>query len=69
MSTVSRFDYVHELFDRQCRIGLENLAKIYEVVGDRVAAVFVTGTDFGTQTGPFIARQPTGSSTSPSIAG
>ena len=54
MSTVSRFDYVYELFDRQCGIGLENLAKIYDVVGDRVSAVFVTGTDFGTQTGPFI---------------
>jgi hypothetical protein len=54
MSTVSRFDYVYELFDRQCRIGLENLAKIYDVVGDHVSAVFVTGTDFGMQTGPFI---------------
>ena len=52
--TVSRFDYVYEIFDRQCRIGLENLAKIYGVVGDHVSAVFVTGTDFGMQTGPFI---------------
>ena len=55
MSTVTRFDYVYELFDRQCRIGLENLAKIYDVVGDHVAAVFITGTDFGMQTGPFIS--------------
>ena len=28
---------------------------IHGVVGDRVAAVFVTGTDFGTQNGPFIS--------------
>ena len=55
MSTVSRFDYVYEVFRRQCEIGLENLAKIYDAVGDRVSAVFVTGTDFGTQSGPFIS--------------
>ena len=55
MSTVSRFDYVYEVFERQCEIGLANLAKIYDAVGDRVAVVMVTGTDFGTQTGPFIS--------------
>lgn len=57
MSTAMRFDYVHEVFRRQCDIALGNLAKIHDAVGDRVAAVFVTGTDFGTQTGPFISRQ------------
>ncbi len=56
VSTVARFDYVYELFDRQCQIALENLPKIYEAVGDRVAAVFITGTDFGTQKGPFIGN-------------
>jgi hypothetical protein len=55
MSTVSRQDYIYEVFDRQCSIGLANLEKIYRVVGDRVCAVFVTGTDFGTQAGPFIS--------------
>jgi hypothetical protein len=55
MSTVSRRDYVLRVFERQCAIGLANLEKIYQVVGDRVAAVFVTGTDFGTQSGPFIS--------------
>ena len=54
VSTVARFDYVYEVFRRQCEIGLANLAKIYDAVGDRVAAVFITGTDFGTQNGPFI---------------
>jgi len=57
VSTVARFDYVHEVFRRQCEIALANLAKIYDVVGDRVTAVFVTGTDFGTQNGPFIGPQ------------
>lgn len=55
ISTVSRFDYVYEVFDRQCTVALENLARIYDAVGDRVAAVFVTGTDFGTQRAPFIS--------------
>ena len=54
MSTVIRFDYVYEVFERQCDIGLKNFAKLYDAVGDRVTAVFVTGTDFGTQNGPFI---------------
>jgi Uroporphyrinogen decarboxylase (URO-D) len=55
MSTVARRDYVYEIFERQCDIGLANLEKIFAVVGNRVSAVFVTGTDFGTQTGPFIS--------------
>ena len=55
MSTVIRFDYVYEVFSRQCQIALGNLAKIYDAVGDRVSAVFITGTDFGTQQGPFIS--------------
>lgn len=55
MSTVSRFDYVYEVFERQCAIGLANLQRIFDVVGNRVQAAFVTGTDFGTQNGPFIS--------------
>ncbi len=55
VSTVSRPDYVYRIFERQCEIALANLEKIHGVVGDRVTAVFVTGTDFGTQKGPFIS--------------
>jgi hypothetical protein len=55
MSTASRFDFVYELFRRQCEIGIANLAKIYDAVGDKVSAAFVTGTDFGTQSGLFIS--------------
>ncbi len=57
MSTVTRRDYVYRVFSRQCEIGLANLARIHEVVGERVAAVFVTGTDFGAQTRSFISRK------------
>jgi hypothetical protein len=57
ISTLTRRDYVYQVFERQCEIALANLEKIYQVVGDRVTAVFVTGTDFGTQRGPFISPQ------------
>lgn len=55
VSTATRQEYVYRVFERQCEIALANLEKIYPVVGDRVTAVFVTGTDFGAQHGTFIS--------------
>lgn len=55
MSTVTRKEYVREVFARQCEIALDNLKKIHKAVGDKVSVVFITGTDFGMQTGPFIS--------------
>jgi len=55
MSTITRQEYVWKVFEGQCQFALENLARLYQAVGDRVAAVFVSGTDFGTQAGPFIS--------------
>jgi hypothetical protein len=55
VSTVSRREYVLRVFERQCGIALENLERIRTAVGNRVAVIFVTGTDFGTQVGPFIS--------------
>jgi hypothetical protein len=55
MSLVSRPQYVYEVFDRQCEIALANLARIHAAIGDGVTAVFVTGTDFGSQQGPLIS--------------
>lgn len=56
-STVERRDYVYEVFERQCDTALKNWEQIRQVVGNKVSAVFVTGTDFGTQHGPFISPQ------------
>jgi uroporphyrinogen-III decarboxylase len=50
---VARQDYIHAVFSRQVDIALENLAKIYGVVGNRIDAMFLCGTDFGTQTSTF----------------
>lgn len=56
-STMARRDYVYEVFERQCEMGLANLARIHEAVGDAVTAAFITGTDFGTQHAPFISPE------------
>jgi hypothetical protein len=53
MSTSSRRDYIHSIFDRQCEVAIANLHKIHNAVGDQVDAVFLCGTDFGTQTSTF----------------
>jgi hypothetical protein len=55
VSTASRREYVFKLFERQCEIGIKNLEKIHRVVGERVSAIFLSGTDFGQQHGPFIS--------------
>jgi hypothetical protein len=57
VSTVARQDYVRAVFEQQCAIGLANLARIHDKVGDKVDAVFTTGADFGTQIGPFLSSR------------
>jgi hypothetical protein len=57
VSTVIRKDYVRAVFERQCEIGLKNLETLIGILGDRVQAVFLTGTDFGTQRGLFIGTE------------
>jgi len=53
MSTIMRQDYVHEVFTKQVDIALENFKKIFKAVGNTPDAVFICGTDFGTQTSQF----------------
>jgi hypothetical protein len=53
VSTSSRQDYIHKIFARQCEIGIQNLERVYAAIGDSVQAVFVCGTDFGTQNSAF----------------
>ncbi len=55
ISTVTRRDYVWKVFERQCEISLANLERIHQAVGEKVAGVFVTGTDFGAQNSSFIS--------------
>jgi hypothetical protein len=57
ISTVARRQYVYAIFERQCEIALADLERVYPLVGDRVTVLYVTGTDFGTQTSQFISPQ------------
>jgi len=53
VTTAIRQDYVHAMFQKQIEFALLNLEKIHAVVGDKVDAVFLCGTDFGTQSSQF----------------
>ncbi|MBI4601408.1 MAG: methyltransferase [Planctomycetes bacterium] len=53
VSTLTRRPYIHRVFERQCEVALANLERIHEAVGDAVDAVFICGTDFGTQRSSF----------------
>lgn len=53
MSTVMRQDYIHAVFHEQAEIAVANLARIHERVEDIPDAVFICGTDFGTQDSQF----------------
>lgn len=55
MSAVIRPEYVYKVFEGQCEIALNNLERIHKVVGERITAIFMSGTDFGMQTGPLIS--------------
>ncbi|MBT3346202.1 MAG: methyltransferase [Gemmatimonadetes bacterium] len=57
VSTLTRQDYVHEVFTRQCELALANLERLHAVIGDAIDAVFVCGTDFGTQTSSFCSTE------------
>ena len=53
ISTLTRQDYIHEMFDIQSEIAINNLSTLAPVIGDVVDVVFICGTDFGTQTSTF----------------
>jgi hypothetical protein len=53
MATSARPEYIHRIFERQCEVGIENLRRIHAEIGDSIDAVFICGTDFGTQTSAF----------------
>ncbi|MGV8095407.1 MAG: uroporphyrinogen decarboxylase family protein [Mangrovibacterium sp.] len=57
MSTIMRPDYVKGIFDRQTEIALENFRLLHEVIGDNVDAVYICGTDFGTQDSTFCSPE------------
>ena len=57
MSTVLRPDYVKTVFEKQIEIAIENFKQLHKVIGDNIDAVFICGTDFGTQNSTFCSPE------------
>ena len=55
MSFVTRKEYIYDVFAGECEIGLANLAKVYEAIGNRIDVIKITGADYGSQRGPLIS--------------
>jgi hypothetical protein len=55
MSIMMRPEYIKAVFDRQSEIAVENLKKLHIVIRDNIDAVYICGTDFGTQSSTFCA--------------
>jgi len=55
MAHLEHPEYIKGIFELQCEIALKNLELSYEAVGDKIDVIMVSGTDFGTQSGPFIS--------------
>ena len=53
ISTVSRTDFIHRIFQKETDIALDNLARVHASLGDAIDVVFICGTDFGTQDSTF----------------
>ncbi|MHC4425167.1 MAG: uroporphyrinogen decarboxylase family protein [Planctomycetota bacterium] len=49
ISTISRREYIKEVFAGQAEIAVKNLERIYQAIGDRVHAVWLDGTDLAAQ--------------------
>jgi hypothetical protein len=46
-------EYIEQVFEYQTEIALKNLELYRQSVGDRIQVIWLSGTDFGTQNGPF----------------
>ena len=56
MATATSPEYIKYVFDKQTEIALVNLEKLYKRVGNSIDAIFVCGTDFGTQISTFCSK-------------
>jgi len=48
-------EYIHDIFSMQVEVGIENLKRYYEAVGDRIQVIWISGTDFGAQNGELMS--------------
>jgi hypothetical protein len=57
ISTLIREDFVKEIFARETDIALENLARLFGVIGNRIDVAYICGADFGTQNSTFCSPE------------
>lgn len=57
MSTLMRMDFIQQIFDKQTDIAIRNLMTINEIAGEYIDAIFMCGTDFGTQNSQFCSPE------------
>jgi len=57
MSILIRPEYIMEIFERQTEIALDNFSRLHRVIGDNIDAVYICGTDFGTQESTFCSPE------------
>ena len=57
ISTVTRTDYLHRIFEKQTETALENLERINKEIGSMVDVAYICGTDFGTQISTFCSEE------------
>ena len=50
-------DYIHEIYEMQLEVALKNAELLYQAVGNKIQAVYISGTDFGLQRGPYMALE------------
>jgi len=55
VSFLMRKEYIREIFHLQLELQMKNLRMYQQAVGDRIDVVVMSGTDFGSQKGPFIS--------------
>ncbi len=55
VSHVLRRDFIYEVYDKQTEIGIQNLKRVYEAVGNNIDILYLCGSDFGTQRGPLFS--------------
>ena len=50
-------EYVHEVFEIQVKRAIVSFEKIYKELGNDIDVMYICGTDFGTQRGPFVSPE------------
>jgi hypothetical protein len=55
ISTVTRGNYIKEVFARQAQIAIENLKLAYQAVGDKIHIVWMDGSDLSSQNSLFVS--------------